>query len=238
MCFIGDMGDGSENQQKVADALKNEMCHHVFVVGDVIYSKGIESVNDPLLQERFVKFYEPVALSGNKPQFSIVLGNHDFAGNEDAWLDVPKKIPWVFYPNYYYLQKINSACFVAMETDFYAGAFKFESLFQKRWLETIQDQMKDCELKVLFAHHPYLGKRPAKGWVKSVYEDSVVGKYNVVVSGHDHILADLGKKDGTHFFISGAGGQHVGGELGYLVLELDYEKEKLSGHRTRFHVLE
>lgn len=237
MCFIGDMGDGSESQRRVAGALSEENCDRIFVVGDVIYSKGIESADDPLLKERFVSIYEQVTTSGKKPPFSIVLGNHDFAGNEKAWIDVPKIYPWVFYPHYYYLQKINAACFVAMETDFYAGPFRLESLIQKWWLGKIQDEMKDCQLKVLFAHHPYVGKRPATGWLKDIYEELVVGKFDIVVTGHDHILRDMGKKDGTHFFISGAGGQYEDNRPGFLVLELEYRDNSLQSSKTRFHVL-
>lgn len=241
MCFIGDMGNGSETQRKVAEDLKAESCDQVFVVGDVVYSKGIESVEDPLLDERFGKFYEPVATTGKKPLFSVVLGNHDFAGNEEAWKDVPKKYPWVFYPHSYHLQKINGACFVAMESDYYTGAFELEALRQMLWLEGIQEELKGCDLRVLFAHHPYVsapGRRPAKGWLKRVYEESVVGKYDIVVTGHDHILADLGKRSGTHFLISGAGGQSDGGRAGFLVLELDYREGKLREPRTRFHLVE
>src|SRR5690348_3348742 len=74
LCFIGDMGDGSDTQKKVAHDLKKENCHHIFVLGDVIYTNGIHSEDDPALKERFIDIYEPIAKSGNKPRFSVVLG--------------------------------------------------------------------------------------------------------------------------------------------------------------------
>jgi predicted phosphodiesterase len=235
LCFIGDMGDGSDTQKKVARDLKKENCHHIFVVGDVIYTNGIHSVEDPALKERFVDIYEPIAKSGNKPRFSVVLGNHDFQGKESAWLKVPRKFPWVIFPNYYYLQKMNGACFVGMDTDFYIFPWSHMALGQSSWLKKITDEMKDCQLKVLFAHHPYLGRENATGWIKSVFEKYVVGKYDYVITGHEHILRDMGKNDGTHFFISGAGGKHDEEEAGYLVMELEYRGENLRFARPRYH---
>lgn len=238
MCFIGDMGDGSDYQRKVAQDLKKENCHHVFVVGDVIYSNGIESVDDPQLKEKFLDIYAPVAASGHRPQFSVVLGNHDFRGNEDAWLEIPKKHPWVFFPHFFYLQKMNGICYAGVDTNFYTSALMPTAFSQSKWLENLQGEMKDCQYKVLFSHHPYLSQekhRPAKGWLKKVYEKYIVGKFDMVVSGHDHILADLGKHKGTHFFISGAGGRHHGGVVGYLVLELEFRNKNLRYSKPRLH---
>ncbi len=109
-CFIGDMGVATELQGKVAQMLKDESCHSIHMVGDLIYPSGIRSVDDPLLESKFLRYYRPIAQSGHGPKLNLIMGNHDYKGNVKTWQDLSKQESYVVHPHPYFLQNWNGLC--------------------------------------------------------------------------------------------------------------------------------
>lgn len=218
-CLVGDTGTGDSTQMKVADSLRKENCDHIFILGDVIYPKGIKSPTDIEVTKKFISVYQPF----QKP-FTLVMGNHDYEGSPVAWQEIAKKSDWIFYPSPYFLQKINDICFLVLDTNYYQTPWPpVEGGRQKQWLDNVGSEMKDCRYKVALAHHPYLSPaRPAEALLKKFYEDKIIGKVDALVTGHDHILADVGEVNGTRLLISGAGGKHDN-TPGYLLMKVSKE---------------
>lgn len=206
-CLIGDSGTGSSRQLSVAQALHNENCDQVFILGDIIYPNGIKNENDPELSKKFFYPYARLSSSG----VTIILGNHDYQGSVKAWRKISKTSPWVFHPHSYFLQKFNDTCFIILDSNLYSRPWLLTSAFrQMKWIASIQNDLRECRHKIALAHHPYLspkGHRPAKGFLKHFYEDKIIGKMDMLITGHDHILADMGESNGTRLLISGAGGR-------------------------------
>ena len=72
--LIGDTGTGSKEQYKVAESIKNycarKNCKAVFILGDVIYDKGVASSSDKQFKTKFEDTYKELRLP-----YYIVLGN-------------------------------------------------------------------------------------------------------------------------------------------------------------------
>jgi len=220
VCFVGDTGRGTADQYKVVKAMAFSGCKTVFHLGDVIYEKGISSAEDPLLLSRFMA---PNALLFAKGvPFYMELGNHDYAGNELAWLEVAKKYPLVKYPKQFHEVKIGDYCFVGIDLDF--GGKE-----QKQFV----DKKRDC-IRVAYGHYPYKSSgEHGNAWFMRWFflKRHIFGQYDFYVSGHDHQLSDEGVFDGTRQLISGAGAStrilvkkpKIWGssQIGFLLLDTD-----------------
>lgn len=215
-CLIGDSGNASPAQYAIAKALQNENCDRIFVLGDVIYRDGIKNQNDPDLQKKFIQVYE-----GLNKNFTLVMGNHDYNGSIKSWKKVSEKYPWVFFPNNYFLQKINDVCFLVLDSNLYSRPWLLTAAFrQMKWINSVKEDLENCRFRIALAHHPYLSSsRSAEGFLKYFYEDKIIGKMNMLVTGHDHILQDMGQVEGTQLLISGAGGQ-FDDRPGYLIIRV------------------
>jgi predicted phosphodiesterase len=229
-CFVGDMGLASGVQEQVSLLLEKENCHSLHFVGDLIYPSGIKSVKDRQLQSHFHKYYK--ALKG---PIQLILGNHDHRGTPEAWLELAKKDPRYVFPHYYYLQNWGGLCLTHLDTNFYK-LFKdyFKGEVQKGWLEKHADYLnQNCTTTVALTHHPYLSRGTkhgnAKGLVKFFHEKHIIGRFDYLISGHEHILSDEGERKGTRLFITGAGGNFTKGEdAGYLVFNVNAKEGKIT----------
>ncbi len=85
---------GAENDPERAG------CDFVVGLGDNIYESGVTSVDDPQFEEKFELPFEPVDLP-----FYLVLGNHDWKGSGEAWLEVARRYPQVHFPHFYYFEQ-------------------------------------------------------------------------------------------------------------------------------------
>lgn len=196
-CLFGDAGTGTEDQARVAELLKNENCDAYFYLGDIIYPKGLKSSSDKAAQNLFFKYYADIIK--DRDMF-LMMGNHDYHGNIDAWLEIAKKHPRLHYPSHYYLAKINETCFPVMNTTDY-------KLQQMLWLKSLN--LEGCKHKVLLGHHPAKssGKHKNPYFPLSLFLKYAMSFTNIYVAGHDHHLSYEGQVDGVHQFVSGAGGQ-------------------------------
>ncbi len=209
VCIIGDSGTGDKNAIAVARALETMHCSQIRILGDVIYPSGIDSADDPNLELRLLKPYR--YFLEHDTDIFLVLGNHDHKSNSDAWLDVAKKNPSIHFPNFYYSESWNGICFFNLDTSYYEKIyFLTERHPQTEWLrQALATQAKQCRFSIAIGHHPYRssGSHGDAGWLLAwFFEEELIGKVDLYLAGHDHILADEGVVDGTHLLISGSAG--------------------------------
>lgn len=243
-CLLGDLGRETEHQQVIADALEREKCHRIFFLGDLVYPKGITSADDPELERRFMTYYRPLVEEDPNLIINLVLGNHDHKEDPAAWRDVSKRNEAFFFPWYYYMIDYGGLCMVALDTSFYYYTAKVsEAAEQAVWLTELQPRLKDCDIKIALTHHPLKGGdysgsmdwNGADGELKGFLETFIIGKFDMHITGHVHVLADDGKDDGTHMLISGTGGEVLGdGRAGYIVLRWEPQNPKRIGYSLRY----
>ncbi|KAB2840164.1 hypothetical protein F9K50_06265, partial [bacterium] len=83
---FGDWGTGTPSQFEVAAAVAADCatrgCDFGLLLGDNFYPTGVGSVADPQWESKFEDVY-----AGLAGPFYVVLGNHDYDGNEQAQVD-------------------------------------------------------------------------------------------------------------------------------------------------------
>lgn len=193
ICFLGDTGSGKDTQKKVALSLAQENCHSIHFLGDLIYPNGIESPDDEILQERFLNIYKDASVSLHQPKLHLTLGNHDHRGEIQSWKEIAKKQTSIFFPHYFYKLKFNDLCLVHLDTNFYKLPLKWGSAFEQSWWLAQLDLSSEsgCHTKIALTHHPYLSRGkdhgPATGLVQLMLWSQVLGKFDYLISGHEHL---------------------------------------------------
>ncbi len=261
---MGDTGTGSNDQLKVGNAIaafcKTRGCDFVQLLGDNIYPSGASSADDPVWQTHFETPYAAVDLD-----FWVVLGNHDY-GHDGAGTDPGKGKNQIAYTAKSKKWKLPSAYWHNVPPSGGGAVELFgldtNAIFIGNTLYPGQDaaQRKDvgawiaaskAEWKIVVGHHPYLsnGKHGNAGSydkvplppfngknVKSFLEETVCGKVDLYLSGHDHSRQWLNEScKGTELAVSGAGAKatELGGknpvlfeslELGFLYIVIDGKK--------------
>lgn len=235
LCFIGDTGNDSSEQKRVALLLENEKCNSIHFVGDIVYDEGIKSADDEEFRTKFFNYYYKLSEKDFHPRLYIILGNHDHQGSVSAWEEVSKKNRNIIFPNPWYLVKISDLCIAHLDTEYYKMFHRIPTGYsQKSWMRSLEKtELKDCAKKIALTHHPYKSRGenhgPSKGLLKSFHEDMIIGKYDFLISGHEHILSDEGVKKGTRMLISGAGGgSNKKEDIGFLILEWNRTKKEIS----------
>jgi len=207
-CFVGDTGEITKTQSLVAESLSRSDCSMIWHTGDIIYPSGIESPDDPEFKNKFLVPFKKI-LESEVP-FYLTLGNHDYKKNPDAYIEIGKRNPLINYPNNYYLKKFESLCFVALDTTIFDKLY----LFYKRknhvnWLTSSIGELKDsCKFSIAVAHHPLFSsgdRKRASPQLASFLESQVFGKFDMYITGHNHVLADEGDLEGTTQLISATG---------------------------------
>lgn len=242
-CLLGDLGRDTPHQKAIAEALERENCHRIVFLGDLIYPKGISSADDPELETRFLSYYQPLLDKNPNLVINLVLGNHDHKKDPAAWKDVSKRNVGFFFPYYYYMIDYGGLCMVAIDTSFYYYTEKIsESMEQNAWMLSLEPRLKDCDVKVAVSHHPLKGNsypgsvdwNGADGNLKAFLETFIIGKFDLHVAGHVHILADDGKDEGTRMLISGTGGEVLSGRPGYVILNWSASNPKRIGYHLKY----
>ncbi len=239
LCFIGDTGTNDPAQLKVAELLRQEKCHSIHFLGDLIYNKGLKNHNDKQFKSKFWDYYGQLSRQDYQPKLNIILGNHDHEGSIDAWMRLSDKYPAVFYPYPFYLLKLNDVCLTHFDTNYYRFFSNFiMEISQNNFLKSIKHEVKKCRVKIALAHHPFFSKGKSRGTIDGIIRfelsESIIGQYDYYISGHDHILADQGVVQKTRILVSGAGGRsEKNASPGFLVMnfkgkDVTYEFRKVS----------
>ncbi len=206
--FMGDTGAASEGQFKVADAIQkhcDEMkdCHSVWILGDVIYEEGVESINDSQFQTKFEEPYKNIQLP-----FYILYGNHDYIGCEECYIAYSKKSTKWRMPARYYKQSIdNVISLYGIDTE------RFDH-DEHEWLE---DNLAtdSAQWKLVLGHRPIRTAEETKvkeNWNgKDQLKESICTIAQFYIAGHAHIMEDQGPLEdcSVHQLVSGGGGAYV-----------------------------
>lgn len=227
--FTGDTGTGDADQTIVAGLMKKEGIEEVRILGDVIYESGLDSANDKQFDKKFYSQYKDFKKIG------IALGNHDHLGDVYAWIDLAKKYSNVFFPNFYYAEKLNDLCLMTIDTEKIDQSLSSDfTVKQTEWVRnTLQGfYATDCKLIIAMGHHPRysVGEHGDDKYnFKKFFDAELAGKVDVYLSGHDHNLSYEGEIGKTHHFTTGAGGQlrdlakkprvWAASKLGYIIFE-------------------
>lgn len=201
--FMGDTGNGEEDQYQVADAIvkycRARDCEALFLLGDVVYDQGVRYTEDPRFIEKFEKPYKNIDFP-----IYIAYGNHDVKGCTECYIKYAEiSDKWNMEAEYYVVD-FPDISFLVTNTE---GVDKK----QMKWLTTNLDQRQDKWTAVL-------GHRPIETYVDIYYQKDWDGRqqmYNAVcdnadliISAHAHILEDNGNVDDCHVqqLVSGNGG--------------------------------
>jgi Calcineurin-like phosphoesterase len=234
ICLTGDTGMNTAIQQQIASLLNQEKCDRIIILGDIIYPDGITSVDDPQVKEKFSDYYLPLTLEDKKPQIGLVLGNHDYAANFRAWLELAQNKPWIFMPSRYFMEQISGFCFYYLDSNIFSRSRYLRDIFpQISWFREVRSSHKNiCHTEVVLTHHPYfaVGRHGnAKGFLKFIYDWLFIDQSDYLISGHAHLVKDFGQTGKTRHLISGAGGQvEKGFDGGFLVMDLDLVNHSLT----------
>ena len=202
--IIGDSGNGSVVQYDVGKGIKDICarlnCGAAFIVGDVIYDYGVSSVDDPQFQEKFEKTYNSI----NIP-FYIAYGNHDYLGCTECYLDYSAvSSKWRMPARYYTVTFAENGKFIIIDTENF-------DIIQQEWLR--QELAKTEGWRVVIGHRPLITYEEAHAndnWsMKATLEEILCTEADIYVSGHAHLLEDVGQVPGCEVrqVISGGGGQ-------------------------------
>ena len=252
---VGDTGTGTNDQHKIGNTISalcaQRGCDFIQLLGDNLYETGASSVDDPIWKTNFETPYAAINLD-----FWVVLGNHDY-GADGAGTEFGKGQNEIDYSAKSSKWKLPSAYWhkAPPTGNGHVEIFGLDTnmiLFDKA-----DDQKKDfpawisastADWKIAVGHHPYesngphgnAGKydgaftAPGNGAnVKTFLDDSICGKVDLYLCGHDHTRQWLNVScAGTELAVSGAGANttELGGKnaslfeslgLGFLYIVID-----------------
>ena len=218
---VGDAGNGNFAQQQVANAIfatcKVVGCDFALYLGDNFYPNGVEDTADPQWQTAFVDMYSTLSFP-----FFAVLGNHDWdidIDNEGANLaKAQAQIDYSFIssqwrmPDFYYTFSEKNVDFYGLDT---VSIDLDDGGAQQAWLDSLV-AASTADWRIAFGHYPYLsngmhgnaGNYENKGrgeLVETFVNDSICGKIDLYLCGHDHSMQWIEDTCGSAFMVSGAG---------------------------------
>lgn len=229
---MGDWGrNGADHQLQVAAQMaktaKTMGTEFVISTGDNFYPSGVISEHDPLFKYSFEDVYTDFSLQWD---WYPILGNHDYKSNPDAQVAYSRISRRWKMPSRYYSKTLSihgdttqQVLIAFIDTNPLIPGFYQNKEYgpnvkgqdttaQKQWLKKVlSDNSPNIKWKIVVGHHPIYtgGSRTENYDTKAVRGSlrSLLDQYGVDVylSGHEHNLQHLKRKDGkTHHFISGA----------------------------------
>ncbi len=230
---IGDWGrQGMHLQKETADMMgkyaDENPAEFVISTGDNFYEYGISSVYDSLIQKSFENIYTAASL---QIPWYITFGNHDYAADPKAQIELTKFNPrWKFPSSYYSIDKEledgTRIQFLFLDTNpfvqkYYTYGEKYpelknfaEQVSKEDWkqqLKWLESSLKNCDAdwKIVVGHHPVLsGGKHGNTKELEEYVKPLLEKYGVqmYICGHDHDIQYL-KENGVNYLVSGAGSE-------------------------------
>ena len=203
---LGDSGEGSPAQYKVAENIRAMHPDLILHVGDVVYPAGEENNYD-------ANFFSPYTrIIDHIPMF-LTLGNHDIkTKNGEAYFDafdLPKNNPLL--SEAFYSFRWGHVLFITIDSNAFVNGTP-EAAIQLDWL---RDQLMQNRLPwvVVFFHHPVYASRGNHGSTPEMQKAllPLFEKYHVqlVLSGHDHHYERTKLLNGTLYIVTGGGGGGV-----------------------------
>ncbi len=230
ICLVGDTG-GSIVMPAFASAFEQVGCTQVRLLGDLMYPYGISGLDDPELKQRFLAPFEP--LFAKDIPFYLILGNHDYRNNTEAWLELARQHPQIIMPNYYYGERWGDMCFISLDTTHFDKLYRLGQRFEQgRWFKRIKKELADSKLAIVLGHHPLFSCGPhdhATPQLQLFLRRHILGRCDAYLAGHEHILSYEREARDTHFFVAATGYHiapvneskaiHANSEYGFLTLQ-------------------
>lgn len=200
---FGDSGTGTPAQMRVASQIgpvcKRAGCQFGIHLGDIFYTMGPTSPEDPRYIDRWEQPYAGLGLP-----FYMSLGNHDYYGNPDAsvawtWRS-PSKL-WIL-PSRYYTFFRDGVRFLVIDTsqpDANQAAF-FRQVLQ-------ESRQAGEQWVVAYGHHPRLSvgqHGDADPQLAAWWDALLCGRVDLYLAGHDHDKQVLQPHCGVQLAVSGA----------------------------------
>lgn len=213
ICFIamGDTGNGSCDQLAVATGVaakcESDGCDFGVLLGDIIYTEGAASKNDP---QWITKFEHPYRIL-NFP-FYGVLGNHDYHLSTTQgrhYVKYAETSSKFIMPAPYYGFERGDALFLALDSTPISSGWGTSEADQGVFFDG-EIALSTKPWKIAMTHHPYLANgrnvNPF-GNIKTFFENHLCGNIDLFLAGHEHsrqVLPGNIACPGT-FVVSGAG---------------------------------
>ena len=260
----GGTGDAAQKKvaSAVEQVCQERGCEFALYLGDNIYNSGVASNNDVKFRTHFEQpyaaldfpFYASLGNHDYGPSLDFLGGITAFQfSDRQATFQVEytdRSDKWTM-PDRVYATRVGPVEFFSIDTNaIISGRFgKWTKNKQQAWLD---DKLakSDARWKIVFGHHPYIsngehgnagnydcgGLEPFKGQpLKELVEESICGKAQVYLAGHDHDREWLEPTCGTNFIVSGAAAKtralrncedtpsyyQDGSENGFLWVEID-----------------
>jgi hypothetical protein len=215
----------------VRDVCAMRGCQFALYMGDNIYETGVANEDDALFQTNFedpfveldFPFYVVFGNHDYGGSFAGIGGGTNLPGtifDERAQAQIAysmKSDKWEMPASYYTFRK-GPVAFFALDTNAIVTELFRPLSEQQAWLDA-EMAKSDAPWKIVFGHHPYISNgehgnagsyigplliEPHTGaTLKELVEESVCGKAQLYMSGHDHHREWLDKCD-TAFIVSGA----------------------------------
>jgi predicted phosphodiesterase len=199
---VGDTGTESQAQMQVASAMEGvcatHLCDAAFILGDVIYDKGVSTLEDTQFKTKFEVPYQALDIP-----FYIALGNHDHLGCIECYIQYTSLSSKWEFPSYYYKKSFGELVDVfVLDTEIFDQA-------QAAWLEK-KLLGSTSSWKIAVGHHPiytnsksYKEAYPEK---KALLSQAICNNFDVYLAGHSHDLEYIGQKCDVDHIVSGGGG--------------------------------
>lgn len=226
---VGDTGTANVDSEHVARLAQAwcevERCDFILMLGDNAYPAGITSVEDPL----WMAAVEIPWISLGIP-IRPVLGNHDYGANGDDFtrgqtqVDYSAIEPLWQMPAEHYAFGDARAAFVVLDTSQLLFDVEGSAIEQAELIRGALAEADPAAWRIAAGHFPYRsngdhgnageydGKSPGSlGSGKHLapfYENEVCGRFDLLLTAHDHSLQVLPADDvcATPLVVSGAGG--------------------------------
>ena len=236
---IGDSGSGTRAQYDVGLQMerrcRKKIPEAILHVGDLVYPFGVNSADDEQWDTKIFKPYSGTCLD-QVPIFPV-LGNHDYDGNVESWLEMSKRQPrWRYPSRHYSLEFPNIVTFFALDT-------QYPVKVREQGIPNFPEA--DTPWKIVYGHHPLTSQTASGGGhtgfgVRSVMiKRMLCNKVDAYLAGHTHVL-EFDRIDECNLLhmISGTGGgdlypirEDADAELAlseYGFLELEFTPEEMT----------
>lgn len=208
--IIGDYGNDSSDEKKVAALVSKSNPDFVLTLGDNNYTNGCWETIDKNIGQYYSEFigdYKGKYGRGAKEnKFFASLGNHDW--NAVGKCMYKGELPYLSYftlpgNGRYYDFKKGNVHFFAIDSDSHEPDGNKKGSKQYEWLKNKVKESDAC-FKVVFFHHPPYSSGDHGSNKDTQWKFDELG-IDVVLSGHDHGYERI-KRDGIVYFVNGAGG--------------------------------